>query len=297
MIADFSIRSYQKIYDQQVLFGYQDFVLYIYLNCLSEENIRRYKKKWEAHPYTILFDNADKIKASFLPYPGQPLVSPEGIVRSYDDYAESYDELWSTELQKFDTPFVATVDADFEVLHPDFYFYLFSQLQQHADLIAASSCYSSTALIYESYSKRYVRLNERNHTWFCIYRKEAFALSSRSHYYYETQSSGEEVRAYDSAAYFQDDLRTNHSCRFAVLPDRFRSSFIHYGAASKNKSLNRGNIGFYRRIAILRTVGLIYGSKNRFTLFVNKATRKITGILFGDYLNKIRAERNSYVYT
>ena len=296
MIADYTISSYLKIYKQRKTFGYQDFVLFIYLNCLSERNILKYKEKWASYPYTSIFDNAEKISASERPYPGQPLVSPEGVARSYDDYAESYDELWSTELVKFRTPFVATVDADFEVLHADFYFYLFGQLEQHADLIAASSNYNGTALIYDSYSKRNIILNERNHTWFCIYRKEAFSISSRSHYYFETHTSKGEISAYDSGAYFQHDLRTNHHYKFAALPKKFNCSYIHYGAASKNRSLNSGNVGFYRRAVILHAVGLVYGSENKLSCWINKITRKIAGVLFATYLNKITVERSSYIY-
>lgn len=296
MIADYAVGSYRKIYRQKKAFGFQDFVLFVYLNCLSERNILKYKKKWESYPYTTVFDNANKISGPARPYPGKPIISPEGVARSCDDYAESYDELWTTELKKFKTPFVATVDADFEVLHPDFYFYLCGQLRQHADIIAASSSYTGTGLLYDSYSKRNIILTERNHTWFCIYKREAFAISARSHYYFETLTSKGEILAYDSAAYFQHDLRINHRYRFAVLPERFRYSYIHYGAASKNRSLNSSNIGFYRRAVILNTVGCVYGIKSKPALLINKITRKIAFVLFGTYLNKIVAERSRYIY-
>ena len=296
IIADYSIRSYRKIYRQKRAYGCRHFVLFIYLNCLSEKNVRRYKKKWASYPYTVVYDNAGKISKGEHPYPGQQIVSPEGVTRSCDDYAECYDELWSTELIKFTTPYIATVDADFEVLYPDFYFYLFGELDTHPEYIAASSNHSATAVLYDTYSRRNIVLHERNHTWFCIYRREAFTISTRSHYYYETGTSADEILAFDSAAYFQHDLRINHNYLFAVLPGRFRSSFIHYGAASKNKSLHNRNIGFYRRVSILRTVGVVYGSKSRVASLLNKIIMKTTSILFDGYLSRFRQERSRYVF-
>src|SRR4028118_13435 len=128
IIADYAINSYQKIYNTKLNFGSCDFILFVYLNCLTEENKNKYYGKWELYPFTFLYDNTSKIKPEDFPYPGQPIISPEGVARSRDDYAESYDELWTTELKKIQTPFVATVDADFEILHADFYFYLMEEL-------------------------------------------------------------------------------------------------------------------------------------------------------------------------
>lgn len=138
IIADYAIKSYQKIHDQKRPFGYKDFVLFVYLNCLSEENKNQYLKKWKSYPYTIIYDNADKFEGAPKPYPGMKIVSLEGFEITCDDYAESYDDLWSNELRKFQTPFIATVDADFEVLNADFYFYLLDQLKDNPNLIAAS---------------------------------------------------------------------------------------------------------------------------------------------------------------
>ncbi len=296
IIADYAIKSYHKIYVRKTEFGFQDFVLYVYLNCLSEENKNKYAKKWEAFPYTLMYDNAAKVESTDRPYPGQKIVSPEGIERSRDDFAESYDELWTDELKKFNTPFVATADADFEILDADFYFYLLQQLKENPGHIAASSSYDVTTYLYDTYSKRNIILSERNHTWFCIYRKEAFKLSQISHYYYETVTSEGKVLAYDSAAYFQHDLRTKHQCTFAVPPKAFESSFVHYGAGSKNKSLNSRNIRFYRKVFLLSTIGLFYGRGNLAKIFINTLTRKIAGKLFSRYLNRFTKERSVYVY-
>ncbi len=296
IIADYAIKSYHKVYVQKTEFGFQDFVLFVYLNCLSVENKNKYVKKWQAFPYTLLYDNAEKIESIGRPYPGQQIVSPEGIVRSRDDFAESYDELWTEELKKFNTPFIATVDADFEILDADFYFYLLQQLKENRRHIGASCSYDVTAYLYDTYSKRNIILSERNHTWFCIYKKEAFELSPTSHFYYETHTNEGKVLAYDSAAYFQHDLRTKHQRTFAVLPGAFESSFVHYGAGSKNKSLNSENIRFYRNVFLLSRIGLFYGKGNLAKILINTLIRKIVGKMFSRYLNRFTRERSVYVY-
>lgn len=295
MIADYAISSYKKIYAIKKEFGYKDFILFIYMNCLSPDNKKRYQSKWASYPYTTLFDNSSRIDNSAPPYPGQPIISPEGIKRTRDDYAESYDELWTTELKKFTSPFIATVDADFEVLHADFYFYLLNQLKENKSYIGASTSYSPTTYLFDTYSQRNILLHERNHTWFCIYRKEAFQTSNISHYYYEEPGDDGTVLAFDSAAYFQHDLRANHKLKFIALPDEYASSFVHYGASSKNRSLTEKKIKFYRFAFLSTSAGIIYGKdKNLFTIMINKIVRKIAGKLFHTYLKKYTIERSTY---
>jgi hypothetical protein len=295
MIADYAISSYTKIWVEKKQYGYNDFVLFVYLNCLSEENKSFYLPKWRAYPFVTLYDNAEKMQED-APYPGQEIISPEGYVNKREDYTENCDELWTTDLKKFNTPYIATVDADFEILNADFYFYLVTQLEQNKNYIGASSSYSSTALQYDTYSKRDIELQERNHTWFCIYRKEAFSLSSVSHFYYEEVSPEGKVAAFDSAAYFQHDLKLNQHFTFATAPKSFRSSFVHYGATSKNRSLNRKNIGLYRRVFMLANAGVILGKENIFSGLLNKMVRVLSRLLFGRYLEKFMVERGTYIY-
>lgn len=296
-MADYAVASYQQLFDQKRAFGDKDFVLFVYMNCLSTENKKRYQEKWSGYPYTVVYDNAQRIDLGNTPFPGQVIVSPEGIKRQRDDYAENYDELWSTELVKFTTPFVATVDADFEMLHTDFYFYLIDQLQKSKKLIGASTSHDITTYRYDTYSKRNIVLNEGNHTWFCIYKKQAFDKSRVSHFYYEEAAADGSIHAYDSAAYFQEDLRRNHKLSFAVLPKEYHSSFVHYGAGSKNVSLTRENIGFYRRVFLWSSIGFIYVREtNPVVKLKNKGVRKIAGRLFHNYLNKYTQERSRYIF-
>lgn len=295
MFADYAIESYGKIFRASER-PPDHFVLYVYLNCLSQQSKDAYFPRWASYPYVQLFDNAARVEGLDL-YPGQEIVSPEGIVRRRDDRAENYDELWSSELPTFATPLVATVDADFEVLHPDFYFHLLDALEADGGLVGASTSYSATSREYDTYSRRHLVLHERNHTWFCIYRREAFEQSRVSQFYFEEEDPHGKVHAYDSAAYFQHDLRVNHGRTFAALPPRFDGSYIHYGAASKNRSITPRNAGLYRRMFIWANVGVRYGSHvGRMGTALNRVVRRITRRLFHVRLERVAAERRTYVY-
>ncbi|MGM9477292.1 hypothetical protein ACS5PU_12710 [Pedobacter sp. GSP4] len=297
IIADFAIKSYNKIYHRNQDFGGEDFVLYIYLNNLSEENKGYYLEKWASYPYTTLYDNTEKLNSlAEKPYPGQIVTSPEGVSRQVEGYNELYDELWTTELKKIDTPYIATVDADFEILNADFYFYLISELSKNPSLIGASTCYSATSPqpIYDSYSNRNIILQERNHTWFCIYKREAFNRCNISHYYYEEIDSSNQIVAYDSASYFQQHLRQK-GFNFIHCPISYYNSYVHYGAASKNKTLNRTNINYYRNAFLLTSRGILRGKNALFSKAINKLVRTIAKPFFKNYLNRKKHERSTYI--
>lgn len=295
MFADFAVKSYGKV-ARSAGEGSSGFVLFVYLNCLSDAHVARYADRWRAYPYVEVFDNREKVRGTPL-YPGQEMVSPEGIARRRDDAAENYDELWTTELRAFRTPLVATVDADFEVLHPDFFHQLLAALRCDDRAVGASTDYSPTARVYDTYSRRHMTLWERNHTWFCIYRREAFELSDVSHFYYEEQGADGEAVAYDSAAYFQRDLRGRHGRTFAALGPEYSRSYIHYGAASKNKSITPGNVRLYRKLFIWSTVGVLYGSRlGRAGRALNAVVRRAVGAASRDVLERTAAERTTYVY-
>jgi hypothetical protein len=293
IIADYAIASYQNIYAAKRKFGGEDFVLVVYLNCLSAESKLEYLSKWKAWPYTLIVDNAEKLSNTSKPFPGEEITSPEGFKRKRDDYAESYDELWSTELSRFTTPFIVTVDADFEILQADFYFELMEKISADSQIIGGSSDYNETQRLYESYSNRNIKLNQRNHTWFCIYKKEAFTKTRASHFYFEHADEKGEIICYDSAAYFQEELR-RQGLRF--IHSEKTSSFVHYGASSKNRSLTKDNMLHYRRVFQLATIGLMYGNRNPFTNLLNKITRKIAMRVYGNYLGRFTRERSRYIY-
>jgi hypothetical protein len=118
-----------------------------------------------------------------------------------------------------------------------------------------STDYSPTAVVHEPYSGNTINLNERNHTWFCIYRRAAFERSQVSHAFHRDMLVGAPIErnCWDSAAYFQKSLR-DQGLRFDYLHGRFRRDFIHYGAFSKNTSVTRETVAAFRRFAIVENL-------------------------------------------
>lgn len=293
IFAKFGIRSFKKIYDKLSDQQKKIFKLYVFLNNISNENKQKYLKSWGKIPYVTLLDNSEKIANKSF-YPGEIILSPEGIERLRDGPNENYDELWTTCLPKFETDFIVTVDADFEILDKSFYFHLLEKLE-NSNCLIASTCYTPTCQYFDTYSNRTINLHERNHTWFCIYRKEAFTYSKRSHFYYEEIDKKGEIQAYDSGAYFQEELRSISGAKFVHLPPEYKSTFIHYGAGSKNKSLFDSNIYFYRIMTILLHIGLIRKPELlKFTVLTNKIIKKIASKLFRNRIASFSNERSSW---
>jgi hypothetical protein len=165
---------------------------------------------------------------------------------------EYCDPIWTRELPKINTAFVATVDADFEVLGAPFVHHMLERLRYEPDLVAFSTDYSPTDVVYEPYSGNTIILNERNHTWFCVYKQMAFQRSQVGHAFHREMLTGAPVErnCWDSGAYFQKSLR-DQGLRFDYLHGRFRRDFIHYGAFSKNTSITRETVALFRVLAIV----------------------------------------------
>jgi hypothetical protein len=107
-------------------------------------------------------------------------------------------------------------------------------------------------VVFEPYTGNTIILNERNHTWFCIYRHQAFEVSQVSHAFHREMLVGAPIErnCWDSCAYFQKSLR-DAGLRLDHLHGRHRRDFIHYGAFSKNTTVTRDSVAMFRRLAIL----------------------------------------------
>ena len=290
-IADYAVKSYQKIYDE---FKEElPFVLYIYCNCLKEDIKQKYMPKWAQYNYVQLFDNYAKTKTMNL-RAGETITSPEGVDRLRDGWCENYDELWTSELRKFQTDYVATVDADFEILSPYFIGDMMDALESDPQLIGISSDYSAGGSQWDSYSGKVLNLAERWNTWFCIYKREAFNCKT-SHFYYCEEKANGEILYFDSSAYFQHRLITDFGYRFSVVDSKCRDNFIHYGAFSKNKSVTEKNVCLYRQAAILRQNGLKIPLLNRTPELFNKFVNRGAGMFIGTFFNE--AERGRWDFS
>jgi hypothetical protein len=268
LIADYAIRSYGKITDV-------NFRLVVYSNWLRAELRARYFPEWQCLPFVDIWCNpahTDEHK------PQDP---------SLEGPYEYCDPIWDRELKRLaDARYYATVDADFEILDPRFITVMLQRLEAEPELVAMSTDYSPRQpMVYESYSGEIISLNERWHTWFCIYKRAALECHVSHAYHEEVQMGSARRDAWDSAAFFQKALREQCGYRLSVLDRRHRMCFIHYGAFSKNRHIDHHNVGLYRRIQILKRVGL-FGHGDPFTrafaVCINRA-------LFG------RVERSTYV--
>jgi hypothetical protein len=243
VIADYAVRSYAKI---RAL----DFSLVVYSNYLLPEQKAYYFPRWEALPFVDIARN---------PHHDADLTDISTRIQSdaLEGPFEYCDPLWDRELRRVQTPFVATVDADFEILRPGFVAHILRRMRAEPDLVGFSTDYSPTDVVHEPYNGNTIILNERNHTWFCIYKRMAFERSQVSQAFHREMLIGAPVErnCWDSCAYFQKSLR-DQGLRFDYLHDRtrFRRDFIHYGAFSKNTSVTRETVAMFRQFAILENM-------------------------------------------
>jgi hypothetical protein len=241
VIADYAVRGYARVRGL-------DFKLLVYSNYLLPEQKAYYFPRWEALPFVEIARN---------PHHDQDLASINGRITAdkLEGPFEYCDPIWDRELRKLHTSIVGTVDADFEVLNGRFLDSMLAQLHSQPDLVAFSTDYSPTEVVHEPYSGNTIILNERNHTWFCLYKQEAFERSQVSHAFHREMLVGAPVErnCWDSAAYFQKSLR-DQGLHLEYLRGRYRRDFIHYGAFSKNTSVTRQTVALFRIFAVAENV-------------------------------------------
>ena len=238
VIADYAVRSYARIRNL-------DFQLLVYSNYLLPDQKAYYFPRWQV---------LDFVEIAANPQHDDDLASIRGRIDAdrLEGPFEYCDPIWDRELRKIDSPFVATVDADFEILRPRFVESMLRRLRRESDLVGMSTDYSPTEVVHEPYSGNTIILNERNHTWFCIYKHMAFERSQVSQAFHREMLVGAPVErnCWDSCAYFQKSLR-DQGLRFDYLHGKYRRDFIHYGAFSKNTSVTRDSVAVFRRFAII----------------------------------------------
>lgn len=269
VIADYSIKSYMKLYKKY--YKKLPFTLYIYANTFTQDLKDEYFEKWKKLPYVELYDNVKK--KDKLVKIGDYIVSPEGHKRFIEGKFEVPDAIWSEAFLKFDTPYWATVDADFEILNPKFIIRMIDKLDNNDNLVAMSSDYSDTAKFVDDYGEK--NLYKRYHTWFCIYKKKAQVCKVSHFSYTEYDDSGNMLYFYDCAGYFQKHLREDYGFDMDVIDEINQKYFIHYGAFAKNRLINKNNIKKFRKLAISSKRGGGVPSLWPFYRLCNYINRKI----------------------
>jgi hypothetical protein len=282
-IASYSIKSYQKIIP--VLTNY-DWKLVVYLNCIKDEFKKKYVSEWKRYPFVEIVDNAQFVNADEL-IPGSAVISDDGCKSALEGKFERGCAVWTREFRKFNSDYWATVDADFELLSADFVVEAFKILE-NKNIVAVSADFSDNHHGYDSYSNENIVFMKRYNTWFCIYKKEAQKCNT-SHFYYQEIVHGLRL-AFDDGAKLQCDLREKFGYEMCAVDKKY--SYIHYGAFSKNNSLDTpSKIKLYRKITILSHKGL-FGNKFIF----DKIIRRCFKIIHNRLYKKIRKERGKLIY-
>ena len=265
VMANYAVMSYSKIKDIS-------FKLQVYSNWISSDLKQKYFPVWQKFDYVEIIENNWQTDTK------RPVGS------TLEGPFERGATVWDRELKKITTPYHATVDADFEILDAKFISVMLNKLDSDSNLVAISTDYSSTnPEQYDSYSDEIISLNERWHTWFCIYRREALQCQM-SHAYYEEITSGPIRRnAWDESGYFQETLKETHGFKLDVLDNKYQRGFIHYGAFSKNCDINETNVSLYRSLQILCKCGS--------PIF----TRKLAGFLYKIFFGQTDKKRSKYV--
>jgi hypothetical protein len=171
VIADYAVRSYAKIDGLK-------FKLRIYSNWVSSSLKKRYFPPWRKFTFVEIIE------------PEWQTDENKPTARRLEGPFERCDTVWDRELRKIDTPYYATVDADFEILDAQFVPLMLTRLDNDPNLIAMSTDYTPTATEhYDSYSNEVICLNERRHRWFCVY-KHAALQCEVLHAYHEEVRAG-----------------------------------------------------------------------------------------------------------
>ncbi|MEI2582825.1 hypothetical protein [Scytonema sp. PRP1] len=269
VIADYAVRSYAKIKDVP-------FKLYVYSNWISSALKEKYFSKWRKFKFVEILENewqTDDRKPTDSRLEGQ---------------FELGATIWDRELKKIQTPYHATVDADFEIIDAKFISVMLAKLGTNPNLVAMSTDYNPTmSECYDSYSDEIICLNERWHTWFCIYKREALECQVSHAYYEEIVSDPVRRNAWDDAGYFQKALKDVYGFDLAVIDRQYQPCFIHYGAFSKNVDIDENNVALYRHLQIMRKRG-VFGNGDIFT-------KKIATLLNNITFDKVNSNRLKYV--
>jgi hypothetical protein len=285
-LASYAIKSYQKLKKCLDNFSWK---LVVYMNNLKEKFKTAYVEEWGKFDYVEIIDNTEFINVDEL-MPGNVVTSDEGWKTSLEGKYERGCVVWTREFRKFKSDYWVTVDADFEILSPQFIIKAFEILENYKNIVAISSDFNDNYHVYDSYSNENIISMKRYNTWFCIYKKEAQKCRT-SHFYYQEIVHGLRL-SFDDGAKFQWDLREQFGYEMESVERKYQRQFIHYGAFSKNNSLDTENkILFYRIISILSHRGLM-GSSNIF----DKAVRMAFRILHKMLYKKSKGERGHNNY-
>jgi hypothetical protein len=283
-IADASVCRFKALYKK-----YREavpFTLLIYANGLTAGNYERFCRKWEKQPYV-------QIKK----YETESKYVPGSVVENFNKSATKLIEgpykpgavIWDEELPKISTPYFCTIDADFEILKPEFIKVMVDILENDNGLAGISTDFTPTQPYFDTYINSTIIFHQRWNTWCCMYRKEVNECKESHFARKTTYNDGE--HSHDDTGYFQELVQEKLNLRFDVLNNCWQKDFIHYGAFSKNRDV-KGYLPtlLYRILAQLRKKG-INGSANIFWKYPDLLVKKCAAVVFSFIYNKSVTKR------
>jgi len=284
-LASYSIKSYQMLKNCLDNFSWK---LIVYMNNLKEKFKEIYVENWRKFDYVEIIDNTKFINIDAL-IPGNTVKSEEGWSKMIEGKYEPCGVVWTREFRNFQSDYWVTVDADFEILSPQFIVEAFEKLENNKKIIAISD-YNDNCHCYDTFSKENIVAMKRYNTWFCIYKKDTQKCRT-SHFYYQEIIHGLRL-SFDEGAKFQWDLREQFGYEMESVDEKYKRQFIHYGAFSKNNSLDtEKKVYFYRIISILSHKGIM-GNRSIIDKIIRTGFRIVHKILF----KKTRDERGHLNY-
>ena len=296
IIADYSIRGFYKL--QTVLQAYE-WTLQIYLNCLTDNQKKIYVPRWKKWSFVEIIDNQDWFDKDSIS-PGEKVFFNGISSRPYEGKYEIGCMIWEREFRKMQSEYWCIVDADFEIIETDFIKQIFQTLDNNDDISIYSTDYDAVVPRYNTYTNEDYLSMERYPTWFCVYKKECLACDTPMYYHEEIRNGKKCI--WDDTGKFQEDLKTQTQCRFMsisqiktlTLREKLMYQYIHYGAFSKNISLDTPwKIYFYRKIVILSHRGLLmFDRKN----IINKVVRFLFTKMRNFRYGYLKIERGKYQF-
>jgi len=284
-IALHSIKSYRKLLP---VLKFYDWKLVLYLNCIKDSYKDKIYKLSLKYDYIDIINNIKYVNPDELT-PGKIVYSKEGWPKHIEGKFEPCGVVWTREFQNFTSDYWVTVDADFEILSPNFIIDAFEKLENDENLILFASDYNENVLFAENYY-----LMKRYHTWFCIYKK--IAQKCKTSLFAFSEITDGTTYMYDECSKFQWDLREQFG--YNMMASEKKASFIHYGAFSKNVTLDtQKKVNLYRIITLLAYFGLQYSTIsiiNRFIRKINKYIRKFFQVIHNKKYKKQLIERESW---
>lgn len=306
-ITDYCVDSYKKVYN--TLSGNYIIKLKIYLNCINISKYQKYINKWQQISYVEIVYSKLNIK-DFEYRDGMYIAIPTGKTYKYPmEFEEAFDYGYAN----FESDYFISVDNDFEIFNPQFIREMLNILQRNDNLGLISTSKTNTCKYFDSYSNSTIFLQERNDTWFCIFKKESKVqgischpvdqyvnkdnktirfnfLNGNWYEYIENCKKEESIRSvWDGMAFLQDRIRKTFVSPIIAITDifpEFENQFIHYGAFSQNISLNTPfKIWLYRKVAIRRKIGF-YSIPEDLNFLVKKFYHIVFGLLFMKVFNE-----------